>query len=258
MSTASPTELPARPTLTSLPVVGGVIAAALVVLSAYAGSDVAAYAVLAAGLVFAWGWPLLLGLPRPTGSSVVLAAAAVGMAGVVVFSGQNDGMQAISVVLAVGLVLAFLHELVRTDGRQSLTLSLAGCAFGLVVLASGMFCAGAAPYDLGDAAVAVTVGAPALGLIADALLPARHEREWSLPASLLIGVVLGLIVSADAGGSWNVLLLAGLVAGVIGAAIRRALRQLEGDDPAGRLSYGVASVLVAGALAYAAQWFINR
>ncbi|WP_148043264.1 hypothetical protein [Flexivirga caeni] len=259
MSTVSASEPSARPTVFSLPVVGGVVAAALVILGAYAGHDVSAYAVLAAGLAFAWGWPLLLGLPRPTGTSVVLAAAAVGMAGVVVFSGSDhDGMDAISVVLAIGLVLAFLHELVRTDGRSSLTLSLAGCALGLVVLASGMFSAGAAPYNQGDAAVAVAIGAPALGLIADCLLPARHEHEWSIPVSLLVGVVLGLAMSLDTGGSWNALLLTGLVAGLVGVALRRALRQTVTLDPAGRLSYGIATVLAAGVLAYAAQWFINR
>jgi hypothetical protein len=258
VSHVSPAEPPVRPTLTSLPVVAGVVAALLVVLGAYAGHDVAAYAVLAAGLAFSWGWPLLLDLPRPTGTSVVLAAAATGMAGVVVFSGRHDGMQAISVVLAIGLVLAFLHQLIRTDGRKSLTLSLAGCALGLAVLASGMFCAGAAPYDLGDAAVAVAVGTPALGLIADTLLPHTHEYEWSLPVSLLLGVVLGLGIGATTDGSWNVLVLTGLVAGLVGTAIRRALRQLDSADPAGRLSYGIAAVLVAGVFAYAAQWFLNR
>lgn len=258
MSTASEAESPARPTPTSLPVVGGVIAAALIALSAYAGHDTAAYAVLAAGLALAWGWPLLLELPRPTGTSVVLAAAALGMAGVVLFSGDDDGMQHLSLVLAIALVLAFLHELIRTDGRTSLTLSLAGCAIGLVLLASGMFGAAAASYDTGDAALTVAVGAPALGLLADTLLPEPHEHEWSIPVSVLLGVVLGLAIGATTDGSWAALLITGLVAGLVGASIRRALRALESFDPGGRLSYGIAVVLAPGVLAYAAQWFINR
>lgn len=259
MSTASEADSSARPTLTSLPVVGGVVAAALVILGGYTGHDVAAYAVLAAGLGLAWGWPLLLDLPRPTGSSVVLAAGAVGMAGVVLFSGSDhDGTEAISLVLAIALVLAFLHELVRTDGRTSLTVSLAGCALGLVVVASGMFGAAAASYDTGDAALAVAIGTPALGLLADTLLPVAHEHEWSIPAGALLGVVLGLILGATSDGAWPELLITGLVAGLVGASIRRGLRQVESLDPAGRLSYGIAAVLACGVLAYGAQWFINR
>lgn len=260
MSAASLTESPAsRLTTSSLALLGGAVTAALVILGAYAGNDVSAYAVLLAGLALAWGWPLLLNLPRPTGSSLVLAAACVGMAGVVVFSGDDDGMQALSVVLAVGLVMAFLHQLVRTDGRAELTASLAGVALGLVLLASGMLCAGAASYDQGDAAVAVALGAAVLGLFADAVLPAKHAVEWSWPASVLLGVVAGLVVGlVDGNLSLNILLLTGLVAGFVGAAVRRVLRLLDTDDPAGRLTYGIAAVLSTGVLAYAAQWLINR
>lgn len=247
-----------RITMSPLALIGGVVTAALVILGAYAGHDVTAYAVLAAGLALAWGWPLLLELPHPTGISLVLAAGALGMAGVVVFSGSDDGMQDLSVVLAVGLVLAFLHQLVRTDGREALVVSLASCCLGLAVLASGMFCAGAAPYDQGDAAVAVAVGAAALGLLVDTVVPARHAAEWSLPASVLIGVLLGLIVGLTEDNALNFLLLTGLLAGFVGAALRRVLRQLDTVEPAGRLTYGIAAVLSTGVLAYAAQWLINR
>ncbi|WP_446666299.1 hypothetical protein [Flexivirga sp. B27] len=260
MSTASLTESTTSRLATSpLALLAGAVTAALVILGAYAGGDVSAYAVLAAGLTFAWGWPLLLRLPRTTGTSLVLAATALGMAGVVVFSGDEDGMRSLSVVLAVGLVLAFLHQLVRTDGRADLTVSLAGAAFGLVVLASGMLSAGAAPYDQGDAAVAVAVGAAALGLLADAMLPAKHAVEWSWPMGALLGVLVGLVVGLiDGDLSLNILLLTGLLAGFVGAAVRRVLRLLDTDDPAGQLSYGIAAVLSTGVLAYAAQYLINR
>lgn len=254
--TASPTP---RLATSSLALIGGAVTAALVILGAYAGNDVSAYAVLAAGLAFSWGWPLLLHLPRPTGISMVLAAACFGMAGVVIFSGDDDGMRALSVVLAIGLMLAFLHQLVRSDGRTDLTVSLAGTALGLVLLASGMLCAGAATYDQGNAAVAVVTAGSVLGLLADAVLPARHAVEWSWPASVLLGVLAGLVVGLiDGDVTLNVLLLAGLVAGFVGAAARRVLRLLDTDDPAGRLCYGIAAVLNTGALAYAAQWLINR
>ena len=258
MPAASSTESPTtRVTVSPLALIGGIVTAALVALGAYAGHDTTAYAVLAASLAFAWGWPVLLDLPRPNGSSIVLAAASVGMAGVVVFSGDTDGMQAVSVVLAIGLVLAFLHELVRTDGRAHLTRSLAGAALGLAVLGSGIFAAGAASYPEGDAATAIVMGAAALGLIGDLILPARHAREWSLPAGLLLGVVLALLVGLTAGSGLGYLLLAGLAAGLVAFAIRRALGAVDPIDPAAQLAYGIGSVLITGVLAYAAQWLIN-
>ena len=144
-----------------------------------------------------------------------------------------------------------MHELIRTNGRGSLTVSLAGCAFGLVVLASGMFGAAAASYDTGDAALAVAVGTPALGLLADTLLPVAHEHEWSIPAGALLGVVLGMILGATSDGAWPELLITGLVAGLVGASIRRGLRQLESLDPAGRLGYGIRALIRIGRAEYA-------
>lgn len=74
----------------------------------------------------------------------------------------------------------------------------------------------------------------------------------------MIGVLLGLVVGLTDDRSLGALLLAGLLAGFVGAAVRRVLRLLDTADPAGRLTYGIAAVLSTGVLSYAAQWLINR
>ncbi|NNG37851.1 hypothetical protein HJ588_00990 [Flexivirga sp. ID2601S] len=253
--TASTARLTAAP----LGVVAGLIAAALLILGAYTGHDVTAYAGLLAGLVLAWGWPVLLDLPRPPGTSAVLAVGALGAAGIVAFSGDGeDGMRALSVVLAIALVLAFLHELLRTDGRHQLVVSLAGSALGLALLASGAFYAGAASHPFGDHAVAVVAGASALGLVAEALLGRGASAEWVLPVGLLLGAAVGVLVGIGTDGHWNVLLIAGLVAAAVATAVRRVLSGLPATEPAARLAYGAAAVLSTGVVAYAAQWAINR
>ncbi|WP_265443504.1 hypothetical protein [Flexivirga meconopsidis] len=259
MPPASVTASPARLTVAPLGLVSGVLAAALLILGGYAGHDVTAYAALLASLVLAWGWPLLLDLPRPPGTSAVLAVGALGAAGVVAFSGDTaDGMRALSVVLAISLVLAFLHELLRTDGRHALVLSIAGSALGLAVLASGSFYAGAASHPFGDVSVAVVAGASALGLVAQTMLGRGAAAEWVLPISLLLGAAVGVLVGLGTDGHWNVLLIAGLVAAAVGTAVRRVLSDLSATEPAARLAYGAAAVLATGVVAYAAQWAINR
>lgn len=262
MSSASPSpastadSAPALPA-TALAVTGGLVAAAVLALAGYAGHDLIAYAELAAALVLAWGWPLMLGLPRPTGSGAVLAIGGLGFAAVGLFA-QGDGTQGFSIVLAISLVLAFLHELIRTDGRPHLVLSIAGTALGLAVLTSGAFLVAATRHPSGADAVTVAVGAAALGLAVETVLRRERHREWVLPAALLLGGLLGVLAGLISDGHWNVLLIEGLVCGALGVAVRKVMQGLDPIEPAVRLAYGLSGVLACGVVAYAAQWVIGR
>ena len=236
----------------------GVAAAAVLIFSAYFVHNLSAYAFALAGLVLAWGWPILLELPRPPESAVVLATSAVAMTAIVVFSASTDGMKTLSVVLAIAMVLTFLYEYIRTDSRVNLVSSIASTSFGLAVLASGTFYAGAAAHRYGDAVVAAAAGAVALGLLIDAALSCGSAAEWSLPASLLVGALLGLVLGLATDVRWNILLLAGFLAAAIGFAVRRVLGIAIPTDTWARLASGMTTVLSAGPVAYAAEWLINR
>ncbi|TWE07308.1 hypothetical protein [Rudaeicoccus suwonensis] len=253
-STAAPATRSAI-SLGAVSLVAGVVVAAALIVGAIAGHHVTAYVFAVAGLGLSWGWPVLIDAPRPAGSSIVLAIGTVGMTGVLLLSGHHDGMRALSAVLAVALVLAFLHELVRTDGRASLVLSIAGTCLGLAFLASGATYAAAAFHHHGSEAVAVTAGAACLGLLVHGTLGRTHAAEWSVPVSLALGAVLGLVVGLSSGTRWNILLLAGLIAAAVAAAVRRVV-DADGTTTAATVAYGAAAILAPGICAYAAVWIL--
>jgi len=246
--------------LTSYAVISGVVAAGLLILGAFVDEQVVSAAFVLAGLVLAWGWPVLLGLPRPSTSSLVLVAGVVAMAVVDLWSDPDDGMRWLTAALAICLVLAFLHELVRTDGRARLVLSIAGAAFGLGILASGAFFRQAMTREHGDAAIIAAAGATALGLLVDFVCHRRPAlAEWALPVALLLGAALGLVIGVSSSAPWNVLLVTGLVSAGVAHAMRRLVASLPAAaEPASQLAIGSSGALVAGLVPYAALWALIR
>ncbi len=244
--------------LTPYAVAAGVVGSALFVLGALVDAQVVSAAYVLVGLVFAWGWPVLLGLPRPRGSSLVLVA------GVVAFTAAgadaDAGMRWLGAALAVCLGLTFLHELTRTDGREALVVSIAGSAFGLGVLAGGAFVQEAMTRSHGDLAVIAAAGATALAIVVDHAFHRSHRlAEWTLPAGLLLGAALGLLLGLAADGTWNVLLLTGLVSAGVAHALRHILAaQPTGRDQVAQLAIGTACTLVAGIVPTAAMWALVR
>ena len=92
---------------------------------------------MALALGFAVGWPALLGLPARTGASVVVA---LGGAGGVARGGLTRGepvLRGLPVVVALAVLLAFVNELARTDGRPRLVESVAGSVSGVLVAVRG-------------------------------------------------------------------------------------------------------------------------
>lgn len=246
--------------LTSHALLGGVASAALVVLGAFTGGQVVTAAFTVTGLVVAWGWPVLLGLPRPRGSSLVLVVGVIALAVVDLASDDQDGMRWLTAALAITLVLAFLHELVRTDGRASLVLSIAGAALGLGLLASGAFFRESMDYADGDLAIVTAVGASTLTLLVDLVWHRRHRLdEWSLPIGLLLGAGLGVALGLTRADLWNVLLVTGLVSAGVSHALRRILAaQPTTDEQVSQLGIGTACTLVVGVVPYLALWALIR
>lgn len=240
---------------------GAVASALLLGVCAYAGSVPLGVAYLLSGLVLAGGWPMLLGLQRERSSAVVLAIGVLSMTAVVTTADNADGIRWVTAALAISLALVFLQSLIRRDGREQLVVSLSAMSLGLGVLASGAFLADAALRQHGREAVVAALAGAAIGAVLDATLGRRtHLAEWSLPASLVLGVAAGVIAARVAGVPWN----APLVAGLLGAGVH-ALRAILAA-PAGRLgsgrsgsmpaqlALGVGSVLFVGVLPTSAAW----
>ncbi|EYR63930.1 hypothetical protein N866_17025 [Actinotalea ferrariae CF5-4] len=143
--------------------------------------------VVVAGLLtvlLALGWPVLLDLPNPLGSGVVIALVGLGSVLAVTVSTGATLLWLVPTVVALGVLLAFVAELLRQDGRLRLVESVTGTVTGLLVVsaASGWVAALRAP---GDTALVIT-GAAALAV--SAAVSAVH-----------LGVRTGALVTTAAG-----------------------------------------------------------
>jgi hypothetical protein len=179
------------------------------------GTIVALLAVSAAlVLVVAAGWPELAGLPFRPGSAVVVALTGVGAVFAVRYTGT--GLSAIAVVLACSLMVAFVNELLRRDGRTRMVESVSGTtAGGVLALCTACWVATDA---LADGESVVVAGAVALAVgsaVAAFELPrwasavltvlaatvAGSAAGWALPvfslqAGAVLGVAVGVLVAA--------------------------------------------------------------
>src|SRR5699024_2243025 len=104
----------------------------------------ASYLSLAAlvGVVFvmvmavAVGWPWLIAIPAPRTSSAVLALCGFGAVVSVVVMDVEPLLKWLPAALGGAVVIAFLHQLARRDGRPRLVEGVSGMVAGMLVLAS--------------------------------------------------------------------------------------------------------------------------
>lgn len=253
----------ASPLFTTL---GAILAAVLLVVGAYVGRIELAGAYLISGLVLAGGWAMLLGLPRVRSSAAVLGVSALATAVIVAVTDDTQGIRWVTAALAISLALVFLHTLTRRGGPDRVVVSLSSMALGLGALGSGAFVADAALRPQGREAVVAALTAAAVGAVLDGA--ARdHPRmsEWTLPASLVLGVLIGTATAIVTGVPWN----GPLVAGLLGAGVSHAFRSIltagpesEGRDRSGsalaQLSLGGGSVLFVGVLPTVVSWLFQH
>jgi len=213
-------------------------------------SELGLVAVCAAvALVVALGWPAILDLPARVGSRVVVALGGLGGVAVVFATRGEPFLQELSAVVALAVLLTFVHELVRPDGRVRMVDSAAGTIAGvlLAVAAAGWVAAGR------------TVGGTTLVVIA-ALALAVGTATSVVPFSPWLGLVVAVAVSAavGAGLSWalpDVTPLAGglvgLAVGVLGAVVREGFERLPTlTARTAAAAAVVVPVSVTGSLAY--------
>lgn len=242
--------------------------AGLLAVAAFAPPLVLVLAVLLVVALVAVGWPELLDLPTRRGTTgvVVLAGLAAAVAaGLAVRSDAADGglpeglLAQLPTVAALALLLAFVHQLARRDGRPRLVESVTGAVTGqaVVVLAAAWV-----------AVPSTYAGAPLVAVVLAALAAATAvcATGWPLrvagPVSLLVGAATGWFAGAvtillGAEGiisdtRWTVGgILAGAGAGVVASAWRAQTVRLPavGSLPAA-LAVAAVPVALAGGGAY--------
>ncbi len=223
--------------------------AAVVAAGAVAGEPalVAVAAVLV--LLVAAGWPRVVGAPAPRGVGVVIALGGLGGLAAVTLTEGEPFLRELPEVLALAVLAAFVHELVRRDGRERLVESVAGAISGVMVVATVTGWVAALRTDGGTAVVLTG----AVALAAASAVSAAPLAGW-LAAALTIaaGVAAGAATAAAVPGVDPLPgVLIGLAVGVLGATLRRLLDRLPSmRDRLPALAGALLPVAVTGMVTY--------
>jgi len=191
------------------------VLAALVAVAGYVGGMPVTIASGLLAVVFAVGWPTLAGLPFPPGSSLVIGLGGLGAVVAVQVTPDQPYLRYLPIVFAASIVLAFVSELLRRDGRTRLVESVAGTVTGTLVavavagwVAIGrtpggepLVVGGALALAVGSAVVALPLAPWLLALVtAAASAGAGAGAAAVLPdidvvAGLLLGLAVGILVA---------------------------------------------------------------
>lgn len=200
-------------------------------------------------LLVAVGWPALLDLPNRLGSGVVIALGGVGAVLTVYATRGQPVLRALPVAVALAILLAFVNELARQDGRVRLVESVTGTVTGVLVAtsAAGWVAAGRIPAGTSlvvSGAVALAVGAA---------VSAVHLGGWTAAttttvAAVIAGAAVGAVMPDASVVAGAVL---GLATGILVAALHVLLdRQPVLRRPLAAVAALLLPVVVSGVFVY--------
>ena len=229
-----------------------VVLAGLVALGAgtgYAGS-VLVFGALA--LVLAGGWARLLDAPTPNGVRAVLVVGALLFTGTLAATDGPQQLRWLPVTVAIGIIGAFLQQLLRTDGRARLTFGVAATSSGLATLASGATLVPLSTRPLGPGLVYVAMGAVAVGAVAG--LTSRWPRIGAL--AVLVVLVAGGVAAAVLAALLGMRMLTAVGLGMFVASLSYSVRHILGalpnrDPVPAQAASAAASVLLPGVVVLA-------
>lgn len=180
------------------------VVAALVAAAAVLGELPLLGVAVAVALALAAGWPVLLELPNPLGSAVVVALGGAGGVVVVHATVGQPFLRNLPVVVALAVVLAFVNELARQDGRHRLVESVTGTVTGVLVAAS----------------------------VAGWLAALRSPGGESLVVGGAVALAVGAAVSAVPLGGWTGAVMTVFAAVLGGGAVGYVMPELQLDSGA--------------------------
>ena len=200
------------------------LGAAAVAVAGYLSHDVLTVLVLLLALVFAAGWPRLVDLPTTRGAGIVIALAAAAA----VVAVRLGSMPLLALVMGLSVVGAFVHQMLRKDGRPRLVESVSGVVTGNVVVVSA---AGWVAVESGlvTEALVVTAAAAIAAAASCTAIPARTEVVCAAAAVGAGGV--GLLTGYLLVGVGP---LPGLLLGLAAGILTAGLHVLLGQFPASR------------------------
>jgi hypothetical protein len=218
--------------------------AAALVLGGLTAPAVLLVAVLLAQALLAVAWFPALQVPAAFGGRVVVAATAVAADIAVLAADETRPMEHVAPVLAVALLAALTHQLLRRDGRGALTASLTAtgsaavlAGFGSAWLALDVSRDGTGLLVL----AAVAVAAPAAADLAVAALPV--PRWAGVLAAAVITVAVAAVLPV-----WTDLTAPVALASAVGGAVAARLAMVLANGvpaPQPPLPAALAAALVA-------------
>jgi hypothetical protein len=241
-------EMPLQPLVT----IAVVALTGLLTITAFAGPVLLALAVALAAGVIAWGWSGLLGLPSPRGTAFVLAVGSAAAIGTALATRDDPFLAWMPAALAGSMIVAFLHQLARRDGRPRLVESIASTITAIAIVVSGASLV-VLPRTLhGAAVVAIASSAVAASALTDLAGASQRLRPWLLPLGVLAGGVAAMVVGHWLGAvSWGAAALLGVLAAGVSHGVRRVLAMLPAISSArSQLVSACASVLTGGVVVY--------
>lgn len=241
-------EMPLQPLVT----IAVVAIASLLTVSAFAGPVLVALSVALTAGVIAWGWAGLLGLPSPRGTAVVLAIGSVAAIGTVLATREDPYLTWLPAAFAGSMIVAFLHQLLRRDGRPRLVESVASTITALAIVLSGVSFVALPRTQHGAWLMALAASAMAASALTDMVGGSQRLRAWLLPLAMLAGGAAAILVGVTlAAIGWGPSALLGVLTAGISHAIRRALAMLPAISAArSQLVSASASVLTGGVVVY--------
>lgn len=179
------------------------VAVAALVAASYVGpAEAGSWAIWAvvcvSVLVFAWGYPRLVGLPAPWPLSAVIALAGLGASTAATVAPMPSPLQWMGAFGALGVILVFVTQLLRGTGqRQRLESTLGGCAGVLVVVfGSGWVAADRLAPNAGNGSMMLLSGLSiaAAVLVSAIPWPERLTAPLGWLAAILVGGVASVLV----------------------------------------------------------------
>lgn len=236
----------------SLPLAGVVGVVGLILAVAAVANPV----LLAAGLavcavIIAWGWAGTFGLPSPRGTLGVVLIGGLTLVGAVAVQDSQPWLVWVPAALALSMIAAFLHQLMRRDGRPRVVQSVSAVVLGLTLVACGVLMIPASHTAEGIALLLAALAAAVASSLTDVLSRFAVLRPWLAALAMIGGGAVAVAIAVGLNGDPTTWLLVGVAAG----ALSQALRGVFGGLPTltharPRLVVGVASVLVVGLVPY--------
>lgn len=227
-------------------------AALVLVLAGLAGPLVLGLALVVAGGILAWGWAGMLALPSPRGTSAVVLVGGLGVVLSAALEAEPPRLSWVPGALALALILAFGHQMLRVDGRPRIVESTSAVALALGVMTCGVLLIPLTHTAPGRAVLAAALAGAAASALTDTLGRWPALRPWLVPLALVAGGAAAAAIGLRMEQPWSVVVLVGVVSGAVSHAVRSVLCNLPTmAHGRPRLVMALASLLVTGPVAYA-------